>query len=381
MATFKLSKPIKATSITVKGDGPNKFHVEGAGSISSDTITLPATASTNPLPDSISKIDPFAITWTVTVNGKDASAGQSSNKMYITLHDPILSSPFAPIQLYETLLELGSVSAAGQKDDASAVPKIWSTFAGLNVKRVDGVQMGYWTGGTATCQNLQAMLTAANGNGSCIAWSQLLDATWKVQGISGSDIYEINADPALNTDVDGFLVKNWAFANHIRTGPNGVNDSTTSGDDYTVIPKGTNGGANMPAITPGPNGKLDSTAAGDDTVQDGLFNGSTYPYLLTPTCFIAPCAPADQIGDPMGDASNQPGIKGQNNPEPPPYFFNHFVVKYSGQVYDPSYGAGPFGGEFLHQTAAIDGLKSKQRAKKPDLGPLQDLKYCLNGCH
>jgi len=163
----------------------------------------------------------------------------------------------------------------------------------------------------------------------------------------------------VNASADGFLVKNWKFGRHIRTGPDGVNNSDTTGDDVTLIPKGTHAAPDVPAITPGANGTLDSTAGGDDTVQDGLFIGSTYPYVLfTGTSVFGP------FGNPGGDVATQPGIPGQSNPKPPPYFFNHFVVKYGGQVYDPSYGAGPFGSELAHENAAIDGIKSGVRAKK-----------------
>jgi hypothetical protein len=53
---------------------------------------------------------------------------------------------------------------------------------------------------------------------------------------------------------------------------------------------------------------------------------------------------------------NQPGIPGQRNPEPPPAFFNHFVVTHGGQLYDPSYGGGPFADQATWETGALDGL-------------------------
>lgn len=51
-----------------------------------------------------------------------------------------------------------------------------------------------------------------------------------------------------------------------------------------------------------------------------------------------------------------PGIPGQNNPNPPPAFFNHFIVRHGGRFYDPSYGAGPFADQVSWEAAAIDGL-------------------------
>jgi hypothetical protein len=57
-----------------------------------------------------------------------------------------------------------------------------------------------------------------------------------------------------------------------------------------------------------------------------------------------------------------PGIPGQTNPNPPPAFVNHFIVRFSGQFYDPSYGAGPFSDQLTWERAAIDGLRDTTRA-------------------
>ena len=37
-----------------------------------------------------------------------------------------------------------------------------------------------------------------------------------------------------------------------------------------------------------------------------------------------------------------PGTLGQDNPNPPPDYPNHVIVKARGNYYDPSYGTGPF---------------------------------------
>jgi hypothetical protein len=49
-------------------------------------------------------------------------------------------------------------------------------------------------------------------------------------------------------------------------------------------------------------------------------------------------------------------LEGQRNPQPPPAFYNHFIVQVSGQYWDPSYGAGPFTDQLAWENAAIDGL-------------------------
>lgn len=58
----------------------------------------------------------------------------------------------------------------------------------------------------------------------------------------------------------------------------------------------------------------------------------------------------------------------QGNANPPGIFRNHFIVRYSGVYYDPSYGSGGFPSSTAHEEASIDGicivLSSYQVAKK-----------------
>ena len=72
--------------------------------------------------------------------------------------------------------------------------------------------------------------------------------------------------------------------------------------------------------------------------------------------------------------ADQLGMAGQHNDDPPGAFWNHFIVRYDGRFYDPSYGAGPFASENEHENAAIDGIRSGPLAKKND-PVLQELLY------
>jgi len=65
-------------------------------------------------------------------------------------------------------------------------------------------------------------------------------------------------------------------------------------------------------------------------------------------------------GTPDGDCVNLRGVSGQgNNPEPPELFWDHALVLYDGDIYDPSYGLGPYKynetGKNNYENAAIDG--------------------------
>ena len=55
----------------------------------------------------------------------------------------------------------------------------------------------------------------------------------------------------------------------------------------------------------------------------------------------------------------RPGIPGQRSPDPPPAFFNHFIVLAFGKFYDPSYGGGPIANQTDWENGAIDGLFSR----------------------
>ncbi len=56
------------------------------------------------------------------------------------------------------------------------------------------------------------------------------------------------------------------------------------------------------------------------------------------------------------DCQQQPGVAGQRNANPPPAFYNHFIVQYGGSFYDPSYGSAPLATHSAWENGSIDGL-------------------------
>lgn len=386
-STIELAAKIKISDganpsgkVMVKADGPGALDLPPTeATIAGTTLTLPATKLGSALEAKVDFYDPMTFTWSVSFDGGATyqSAGSTRNTVYVTLKDPII-----PAQVFHTVIHLGSKNAKGETTDDGVVSKVWGDFSDRVVKRVklqdgkvvDDLQMTYWKAPSTTCQSMPSMLAQADGDGSCVAWSELLAKTIRNQGIGGAGVYEIQANTAVNPGADGFLVKNWKFDRHITTGPNGTSNTTAAGDDFQAIAVGGAGIPGDPAVTPGPNGILDTAPAGDDALKDGIFAGAPYPYLL----YEGKWAGINAYGDKKGDAANVAGIPGQGNAEPPQFFFNHFVVKYSGKVYDPSYGAGPFADEISHENAAIDGIKSGDLAKKNDLA-LKELTYSLTG--
>src|SRR5690606_10388743 len=51
-----------------------------------------------------------------------------------------------------------------------------------------------------------------------------------------------------------------------------------------------------------------------------------------------------------------PGTLGQDNPNPPPDYPNHVIVKARGNYYDPSYGTGPFPTQLDWERASLAGI-------------------------
>jgi hypothetical protein len=242
-----------------------------------------------------------------------------------------------------------------KKNTDVVVEKIWGDFMSLSVKRVDGVEMKYWNPVNEVdpsdpsfipkTQNITGLLQLSNGNGSCVAWSQLFHETLDAIGIIGSEIYMVGVNknaPLIvgNTGISGsfgFFVKNWSFDNHILPGgTNGNFDSNMDVHDILYIN----------VICPGSDGVLNTTRHGNDISHDGILthDPTYYPYKYIWNV----------------DCAESQGIPGQMNGNPPEAFPFHWLVKYNKKVYDPSYGSQPFSGvrdgEAEHENASIDGI-------------------------
>lgn len=87
---------------------------------------------------------------------------------------------------------------------SGVIDDIWGVFAGMNVQRRDGTQMGYYRQGMQRSSEVAGLLELANGD--CTAWARLLRATFLAQGIA-SDVKELGATDAF----EGLLVSIWNF--------------------------------------------------------------------------------------------------------------------------------------------------------------------------
>ncbi len=265
-----------------------------------------------------------------------------------------------------------------------------------------------------TPQTLAGMLDAADGNGSCVAWANLLAASLTVHGFGTFGAYprvrivEVKANKDINPGATGFLVKNWMFGQDgILTGPDGINNSDAQGDDQVIIPKGRglphtlcvlSGPDNFPDsvpggdddldglieshppvfwITTGANGVCETAVGGDDEQLIPLGQGmpNTMGIIAGPNATVDTVPAPDDVAGSGAPGSgwfpyetnvsvvNLPGIAGQDNPEPPPAFENHYIVRVRWSatlrdftLYDPSYGGIGYSKENDHENAAIDGI-------------------------
>lgn len=149
---------------------------------------------------------------------------------------------------------------------------------------------------------------------------------------------------------------------NISTGANGRCETSKSGNDIQVIPLG-QGKPDTVCICAGLDGILNSVEQVDDIVSDGVFGGTTYPYL---------------IGN---DAVDQPGVPGQGNANPPEIFNGHWITLYNNKYYDPSYGTSQVTGtskDKVYEDGSLDGFAAPaSRCRKNDttMGTSSELSY------
>jgi hypothetical protein len=228
----------------------------------------------------------------------------------LTYADPVGFPTPKGVNLYWTLVHLGSKNAAGQEKEAEVIAQIWNDFTDRDVRRRDGTQLIYYDNMKAAAEeNIFLRQLLAEGSGQCGTWAALFLRVLRAQGIRKGQIIEVyNSDEPHDAATGkplyydnkvadwttGILVKNWSF---IGSGTSGVQD---------------------------------------------------YPY------------------DFRREVTDLRGVEGQGNVDPPADFARHFIVRIeeAGQpgqpvrykYYDPSYGTGPFDSEEGWENASLDGF-------------------------
>jgi hypothetical protein len=164
------------------------------------TAAIPFTSDTALTASKTQFINPETVTWDVSQNGAVcgsgcASAGTSTNPIYVTLAPSVLPSGFAPLMLTYVSLAVGN---GGATTATAAVSATWSKFATgsvpapANVKTWDSRGMFYYSPGVGfqACALKASLLVESNGSesnntasGQCGAFAFLLESALAANGL------------------------------------------------------------------------------------------------------------------------------------------------------------------------------------------------------
>jgi hypothetical protein len=259
----------------------------------------------------------FRLDWQATSDSQRANstwtnAGQTKNPLYLTYDAPNLSNSWSDtVNLYHTLVHLGSVAASGQDTQDGVVQKVWEEFNDLVVRKVRGEYLHYYK--SFRTRNTSTRELLAFGDGQCGSWAKLFLDVLKAQGIRFAGNYVIAIPAPMTLGIPGgvgygFLVNNWTF-----NGPGiaGTAVVRSSGDPIDVAIS--NGFTYLNVISITRMSDLPRISA----------DGKSYEWLY------------QQVQDEVG-------VRGQGVQNPASLFGNHQFVQVSlGGVtkwLDPSYG-------------------------------------------
>jgi hypothetical protein len=275
-AVFKIEPNSYSGNISISGDGPaNLDFTNVTVSVSGGLATYPATNSIGTLTNQVDFWNPMQINWTYSIGPSSNCYAGSSSNMVYVC----LADPSAVPTLYHTVVHL-ACSVGHATNEAQAVSNTWSQLSGHNFTTWDGRTLFYYQAGIAWASNITDVSgLLSNGNGQCNSWRELLEKAWLVNGVISTGA---TVSTVANPGSEIFLVKNWGF--------------------------------NTPTLT-----------------NDPPFN---YVFLIT-------ASNGSMVGvSNFGDVNNLSGIAGQNSVTPAEKAFGyHFIQKYDGIYYDPSYGA------------------------------------------
>ncbi|MFQ6027515.1 MAG: hypothetical protein ACE5Q6_08490 [Dehalococcoidia bacterium] len=301
-----------------------------------------------------------------TSNSTDA--GKSQHSFYATLEDPSQAK-----KIYLTLLDLSTSAANGARNEDDTIRGIWKPFAARKVHKrtlntttgaiTNGKQLRYWTpwthseslGMVYSCPAIFATVAMLiDGTGRCGAWAPFLVDTFKIHGIFSLDV------------AVGSKSEYWKqFPKASSTGLGHIAMSSRTRDPrIRMMVK---------------NWRYDATSTGTDP---------RYPYTIKAiTEFLIWKGRVVSTGPAVirvAEFVDQPGAPGQGNANPPGWFASgdHALVQmvergaFQFDLFDPSYGTGPFPDTFPKENAIIpwanaslDGFAKVRRVKRTVVAP------------
>jgi len=250
----------------------------------------------------------LTIQWTMTdPNGAWIAIGSTRHNVYVTLGNPVAGTP-----VYRTLLHHSCTGAAGATTDQQLVTGAFAQVATRALTRQrDNVPLTYWNPQAAAKPNgsTALMLGEPTGAGHCGAWAEFLVDTFRIHGVTTGHKVNVRRTAQVAGRTGGILA---------------------------MLPDATKRGF---LVATWNFGAVPATSATELT------------HTMRGTCMPGVHAP------------------GQNNPTPPPAFYNHFVVHCTtdGRIYDPSYGH-HVGTPLAWEAASISGLYSDAHLAYPTAG-------------
>lgn len=312
--------------VFAKGTGPNNIEFEEqaltfTGNKGNYDLKKSNKAFTDKTVDYFEK---FEIKWQVKIgDGKWEDAGSSINPLYVPLsklNGCNLENPFNGLDwenIYYSVIHYACKPAKGLTDFDKITSSIYSTFKSKKIPRIDkptnfgSLGMTYW--GTKnpfnnnnTCRGLKALLSKEDAR--CGEWGSFFKYCLAMHGIQGCD-----------GEIDTDIIPDATFKKF-------------EDDFYSKF-----------NLLPLSQGKYGSRKVFLVKNWLSLTNSNLYmvnqiwPYYPIASPLITANGSVINIGDTDGV-----GAQGINDPDS--VFSDHVTVCLGNQIYDPSYGTGPFDG-------------------------------------
>ena len=316
-AKFTVSPALSCEKALVKAAAASAANLPATNAtVSGNSILLPP-SKTGRLSDAITCLKPMSMHWEVSFDGGGSwmDAGTSTNTLYVTWARPV-SSPHI-----HTYFDVGCEAAAGVsgtvgENDDVVLGRIWTKFQTKSINRAsdgrvltyygfyDANRNGIWEEGIdtdrnspTTCHVTSAAELVRTTNGQCHSWAEFMHQVLCAQGLAvvnekSTARVAVNAVPKR----EAFLaIKNWD--------------------------------------------KKDSGPWVPSRSDAGMLGTNVLSSL------------------PEHSAQDVAGVSGQGtSPNPPAGFGNHYIIKCADELYDPSYGLGPFEEYQQYEHAAFDGI-------------------------
>jgi len=370
---------VDPAKIKIQGTGPDGLSINPADVTAvirehrgKKRILFAAPVSTRQkLQNTVKYYNRFEITWAIALDGNQfVAAGMTDNRLY-----GLLAKPKNDLFLLETVVDVATRKADGVQTPQALVVAMWKEYSSRAVRRkdVDGHNapdnklMTYWADTNnqqliqkiaANCQSFKAMIDpsptdpALNGIGTCQAWSVFMALGFDAHGVRGRQLIEVRPDPMKVANVGFILVNKYVFTKHVHSGANRRVDTQAAATDQALANVGQfTQSPNFPAILAGANRTIESVPKLDDGIGNGVvaaFAGPAAPQL----------APYTHIRG--FDLFALPGVVAQSVKDPPSSFGNHFVLRFAGRIYDPSYGT-DFKNINIWESRSLAGFAMNQR--------------------